>query len=102
MPYEHKTTEASETPEVRWFTVSPPPEDEHLQIPRWGFGEGDLETRSYDFHRGDRRFIQHVSEQGVAVAMIVYVNRKVLEDGKPRLVSKTEIDYTVIWTVLEP
>lgn len=103
MAYEHKTTEATDVPEVRWFTVKPPAESEHLQIPTWDFGIAEgLEKRSYDFHRGDRRFVQHISEHDVGVAVVVYTNRKVLEDGKPRLVAKAEIDYTVIWTVLEP
>jgi len=102
MPYEHKTTEAAEVPEVRWFTVSPPPDNEMLAIPTWHFGDEGLETRSYDFRRGDRRFIQHKYDIGVGVALVVYVNRKVLEDGRPRLVSKVEGDAGVTWTVLEP
>ena len=104
MAYEHKTTEAVDAPEVRWFTVSPPSDEDFLGVPNWNFGAAeDLTTRSYEFHKGDRRFIQQKYDIGMGTALVVYANRKVMEDGKRRLVSKVELESgQVVWTVLEP
>lgn len=99
MPYEHKSTEAVDVPTSRWFTIRPTDD----LVPEWDFGaDDDLDDRSYDFERGDRRFVQHVSEQEVAVAMVKYVNTKVQGDQRKRLLRKTEDGFNTIWTLLEP
>lgn len=101
MAYEHKTTEAVNPPHTRAFTVKPSASDDPLEAD-WEFGADYGRIRSYDFDRGDRRFVQQKHDIGVATAMVVYVNRKVREDGRDRVVLKSELTDQVVWTVLEP
>lgn len=101
MAYEHKTTEAVNPPHTRAFTVNRSESDDPLEAD-WGFGAPFERIRSYDFDRGDRRFVQFKHDIGVATAMVVYVNRKVREDGRERVVLKSEEPGQVVWTVLEP
>lgn len=101
MGYEHKTTEAVNPPHTRAFTVKPSASDDPLEAD-WEFGADYGRIRSYDFNRGDQRFAQVKHDIGVATAMVVYVNRKVREDGRDRVVLKAEESDQVVWTVLEP